>query len=150
MKPWALGCVLGCRRLSESLLGPHVWRYVFSHIAQSEYAYALSGKSLHCWKCGWGQVQELFPSGQMTSIQRRLNVDTTSSRDIIQQRINGATSLHDVYTAYHKRRCNVMTWCYIDVEATLFKRHVPAGLSLNGWGWRRLVFLTNTEYFCFF
>ena len=52
---------------------------------------------------------------------------------------------HDVNTTSPQRRCNVMTlhrrwgdvvltstsWRCIDVEPTLYKRHVPAGLSCN-------------------
>ena len=44
---------------------------------------------------------DVCPSGHMTLIQRRLNVDATS-------------------------------WRCIDVEPTLYKRHVPAGSVLAG------------------
>ena len=38
----------------------------------------------------------------------------------------GSQQAHDVSTTSNQRRCNVMTF---DVEATLYKRHVPAGIG---------------------
>ena len=45
-------------------------------------------------------VMKIHPSGHMTVIQRRMNVDATS-------------------------------WRCLDGNATLYKRHVPAGISLS-------------------
>ena len=58
-----------------------------------------------------GIVKSEFPSGHMTSIQRRLNVDATS-------------------------------WRCIDVEATLYRRHVSAGFFL-------IYYIIETIFTCF-
>ena len=74
----------------------------------------------------------LVPSGQMTFMQRHINVDTASWRCIY---VDTTLSLRHVPVGYKQRANDARatsyqrsaSWRYIDIDATLLKRHGSTG-----------------------